>query len=104
MIKFKKDLSSKTYLSDGCILWEGKPWHKSYVTVRVEGKLTKAHIASYRLHNGGIPAGMVIRHTCDNKRYVNPNHLLLGTRKENTHDMLERHPRFEQYRRKLREM
>ncbi|UGO47583.1 HNH endonuclease [Morganella phage vB_MmoP_Lilpapawes] len=53
---------------------------------------------------GDIPAGMVVRHTCDNKRCVNPNHLLLGTRKENTHDMLERHPRFEQYRRKLREM
>ncbi|UGO47582.1 hypothetical protein LILPAPAWES_54 [Morganella phage vB_MmoP_Lilpapawes] len=23
MIKFKKDLSSKTYLSDGCIIWGG---------------------------------------------------------------------------------
>lgn len=32
----------------------------------------------------------VARHTCDNRRCINPEHLVLGTRKDNTEDMVER--------------
>ena len=34
--------------------------------------------------------GKVIRHTCDNKKCINPDHLLLGTQRDNMNDMLER--------------
>ena len=34
--------------------------------------------------------GKVIRHTCDNPRCINPEHLLLGTYQDNTNDMLSR--------------
>ena len=37
-----------------------------------------------------IPPGMVVRHTCDNPRCCNPAHLILGTDKDNTDDMLTR--------------
>ena len=34
--------------------------------------------------------GLVVRHTCDNPRCVNPHHLLIGTNKDNTADMVNR--------------
>ncbi len=37
-----------------------------------------------------IPAGFVVRHTCDNKSCVNPHHLLAGTRLDNARDAVER--------------
>jgi hypothetical protein len=39
---------------------------------------------------GPIPDDMVVRHSCDNARCINPEHLLLGTVQDNNNDMLLR--------------
>jgi len=48
-----------------------------------------AHRFSWELHNKQkIPEGMFVMHKCDNPECTNPEHLMIGTPKENTQDMI----------------
>lgn len=61
-----------------------------YPQVVVNGKNLSAHRYVYQEFVDGIPAGMVIRHTCDNRRCINPDHLQTGTLADNAADCVER--------------
>jgi hypothetical protein len=47
-----------------------------------------AHVVSYEIHNGRVPAGLRVLHRCDVGMCVNPSHLFIGTAKDNTADMI----------------
>jgi hypothetical protein len=67
----------------------------------IKWKGMTAHKLVYILTHGPIPKGLMIRHTCDNRRCCNPKHLLPGTHTDNMQDAKdrkrmaqgERHPR-----------
>lgn len=76
----------------GCWNWTGGTHKKGYGTLQGEagGKNIATHRYSYEIHKGPIPDGLYVRHTCDNPRCVNPDHLILGTPTDNVRDMWER--------------
>lgn len=83
-------LSTKAQRKGDCLVWIGDRDQRGYGVIRLNGRRQKAHRVSYSLHVGPIPAGMVVRHACDNPSCVDPMHLLLGTQLQNVEDMLQR--------------
>jgi hypothetical protein len=75
--------------SSGCWNWKGA-MRAGYGCVKVKGKIISAHRYFYSMFKGDIPDSMLILHNCDNKLCVNPDHLRLGTYKENFEDAVER--------------
>lgn len=76
----------------GCHVWMGYV-AKHYPQIAPNGKKgprLAAHKAAYLACNGAIPAGMVVRHTCDVATCCNPAHLVLGTTRDNIMDCVER--------------
>ena len=50
----------------------------------------KTHQVAYALTYGAIPEDKNVLHHCDNRLCCNPEHLFLGTKKDNTHDMMQK--------------
>lgn len=68
--------------------WEWKGAKNATGYGRCHG--TGAHRVAYELANGEIPDGMLIRHKCDNPMCCNPKHLVPGTHRQNSGDMVAR--------------
>lgn len=75
--------------TDSCWLWTGIVDRRGYGRV-YRGRMVFAHRFSYELHVGQIPKGLIVRHSCDVPGCVNPDHLRLGTQRDNVGDMFAR--------------
>ena len=82
--------SSTPEPNSGCWLWDGVLSTAGYGTTCVNGKQTSTHRASYAAFFGEIPEGKLVRHQCDTKSCVNPQHLVLGTHRDNAIDRAKR--------------
>jgi hypothetical protein len=77
--------------STGCWEWTGGRYKSGgYGQFKASVGQVRAHRFSWELHNGPIPDGMWVLHRCDNPPCVRPEHLYLGTVRENVRDMIER--------------
>lgn len=79
--------------NSGCWLWTGCMDHRGYGKVSSgvrRNHPVKAHRASYEEFVGPIPGGLWVLHKCDVRGCINPDHLFLGTPKDNSQDMMRK--------------
>jgi hypothetical protein len=80
---------AKVARGPGCWEWTGA-LSRGYGQFAVGGskRVLGAHRVSWEHVNGPVPPGLFVLHRCDNPRCVRPDHLFIGTIKDNTADML----------------
>ncbi len=73
----------------GCWGWTAARDKDGYGTVSFARAPKRAtHIAWAAIHGNLPPKGMLVMHTCDNPECTNPDHLRLGTHKDNMQDKI----------------
>jgi hypothetical protein len=70
----------------GCVEWSGWKNQYGYGCFHVDGRDILVHRWAYADKHGPIPNGLFACHRCDNPSCVNPDHIFLGTQKDNLQD------------------
>ena len=79
----------------GCWVWTAGKGRRGYGSAGSSPwgrrfKTSPAHRLSYICYKGEIPKGLFVCHTCDNPPCINPEHLFLGTHRDNMKDMYKK--------------
>ena len=74
----------------GCLLWLNATNPDGYGNVMVDSVKWLAHRAAWTVHRGPIPSGMLVLHKCDTPQCLNPDHLFLGTSRDNVIDKVRK--------------
>lgn len=74
----------------GCWEWTGRIKPRGYGAISIDGKEYLAHRAAWIITNGFIPKGFYVCHHCDNRKCINPDHLFIGTQRDNVQDCISK--------------
>lgn len=77
---------SKVKKTDDCWEWGAARNRKGYGDFYLKGSMRKAHRVSWVMEHGEIEGGLMVCHHCDNPSCVRPDHLFLGTARDNEED------------------
>lgn len=72
----------------GCHLWLGAVNDQGYGQRRIDGRTSYVHRIVAEQRHGPLGADEIVMHTCDTPSCCNPDHLVVGSMRDNTHDML----------------
>ena len=87
MAKTKEAETPHPNLGTKCLLWTAAIINTmGHGACNWRGRPTTAHRVSWMLFRGSIPDRLCVLHRCDVPSCVNPEHLWLGTRRDNMED------------------
>ena len=86
--KYRNRFWTKVDKTDTCWIWQAGHVH-GYGLFCVNGRSHSAHRLSV-IMDGRDPTGQVVMHTCDNPSCVRPDHLVVGTQRQNMLDMVSK--------------
>lgn len=75
---------------NGCWIWQGSKHRQGYGNLSYKRIPSLAHRVSWMVHRGEIPKDMKVCHSCDVTSCVNPEHLFIGTQKNNVEDAISK--------------
>jgi hypothetical protein len=88
--KLPARVANKIDVSGDCWLWTASTITNGYGHLRINGKLILSHRFVWEFFNGPVPLGLYVLHKCDVRNCVNPEHLFIGTHRDNAIDMFDK--------------
>lgn len=81
-------LSNIVKTNNGCWIWQGSKTKDGYGVMGIGRKQFRVHRVAFDVFKGRGAEGSFVCHSCDTPLCINPDHLFLGTPKDNTQDMI----------------
>jgi len=70
----------------GCRIWDGAKDPSGYGAIHLYDQYLAIHRVAYEIWVSPIPEGKILMHECDNPSCIEPQHLKIGTTKDNNKD------------------